>query len=83
MKVMKMKELCQRLEFMNSLMVMTKSLFSVSDHHTYFIYGILLTYMTYYIMYLNNFGMTVSVMDVGCRQSYSFQWVPRATLDLK
>ena len=48
---------------MNSLMVTTESLFSVSDHHTYFIYGTLLTHMTYYIMYVNNFGMTVSVMD--------------------
>ena len=48
---------------MNSLMVMTKSLFSMSDHHTYFIYGTLLTHMTYYIVYVNNFGMTVSVMD--------------------
>ena len=48
---------------MNSLMVTTESLFSVSDHHTYFIYGILLTHITYYIIYINNFEMTVSVMD--------------------
>ena len=48
---------------MNSLMVTTESLFSTSGHHTYFIYGILLIHMTYYIMYVNNFEMTVSVMD--------------------
>ena len=63
MKVMKMKYLCQRQEFMNSLMVMTESHFSTSIHCTFFIYGILLTHMTYYIMYINNFEMTVSVMD--------------------
>ena len=48
---------------MNSLMVMTDSLFSMSDHHMFFIYGILFTHMTYYIMYVNNFKMAVSVMD--------------------
>ena len=48
---------------MNSLMVMTESHFSASNHHTFFIYGILLTHMTYYIMYVNNFKMTESLMD--------------------
>ena len=48
---------------MNSLIVTTESRFSMSDHHTFFIYGILLTYTTYYILYINNFEMTVSVMD--------------------
>ena len=47
---------------MNSLMVTTKSHFSVSDHHTSYIYGILLTH-DIDIMYVNNFEMTVSVMD--------------------
>ena len=40
-------DLCQRQEFMNSLMVMTKNHFSMSIHHTFCIYGILLTHMTY------------------------------------
>ena len=48
---------------MNSLMVTTESCSSASDHHMFFIYGILLTHMTYYTMYINNFEMTVLVMD--------------------
>ena len=60
---MKPKDLCQRQEFTNSLMVMTESLFSASDHHMFDIHGILHTHMTYYIMYINNFEMAVSVMD--------------------
>ena len=58
-----MKEVCLKQEFKNTLMVMTESHFSVNGLHMYFICGRLLIHMTYCIMYVNNYEITVSVKD--------------------
>ena len=50
-------------EFMNSSMATTESHFSESNLHMCYIYGILRIHMTYCILYVNNYTMTVSVKD--------------------